>query len=115
MFVYLIKCMNKDGFIKIGVAKDIQSRLDTMQTGCPYRLELLASIRCISRGQAYEMERKLHILFKKHRIRGEWFKKVSMRKAAETVNHDIVNENKTPRTPIEWDDAEMALEASKHI
>jgi hypothetical protein len=93
----------------------LRQRLAYWQNGCPYALELLASIRCVSRGQAYEMERSLHALFKKHRIRGEWFKKVSMKKASEAMSHNIVNQNKTPHTPREWDDAEMALEANKHL
>jgi predicted GIY-YIG superfamily endonuclease len=115
MFVYLIKCINKDGFIKIGVAKEVQSRLDTMQTGCPYKLELLASIKCVSRKQAYELEGRLHRLFKNKRVRGEWFRKVSMYKAIDVLNKDVIKQNKTPHSQKEWDDAAMALEAGKRL
>ena len=115
MFVYLIKCLNKDGFIKIGVARNVQSRLDTMQTGCPYKLELLASIKCVSRGQAYGIERSLHILFKRDKVRGEWFRKVSMKKAHEALGKEIVNGNQTPHTPREWDDALSVIEANKYL
>lgn len=115
MFVYFIKCINRDGYIKIGVAKEVQSRLDTMQTGCPYKLELLAAIKCVSRKQAYELEGKLHRLFKAKHIRGEWFRKVNMYKATDVLNKDVIKHNKTPHSEREWDDAASAIEANKHL
>ena len=96
MFVYLIKCINKDGFIKIGVARNVQSRLETMQTGCPYELKILASIKCMSKGQAYGIERSLHYLFGRDRVRGEWFRKVSMKKAHEALGKEIIRPDYKP-------------------
>jgi len=55
--------------IKIGYADDPRARLDTLQTGCPQRLALLAYMD----GGPHE-ERALHKRLAAHRIRGEWFK-----------------------------------------
>lgn len=55
--------------IKIGVAKDPVDRLRSLQTGCPERLELIATIPCAG----VEQERKLHRQFRRDKIHGEWF------------------------------------------
>lgn len=74
MHIYFIKCLDDNGFIKIGVAKNIKSRLDTLQTGCPYPLKVICSIPCKGRPKALAIERRLHSYFAKSRIGGEWFK-----------------------------------------
>lgn len=65
--VYFIKA-ETTGLIKIGCAVDPEARLRTLQTGCPDRLALLASM---AGGQGDE--RALHERFASARIRGEWF------------------------------------------
>ncbi len=57
------------GNIKIGYAADPQARLATLQTGCPSTLILLGSIP-----GGLEGERALHSRFRKHRVRGEWYR-----------------------------------------
>jgi predicted GIY-YIG superfamily endonuclease len=115
MYVYMIRCCNKDGFIKIGVAKNIAKRLENLQIGCPYPLKLIASIRCESVKHAYSMESNLHGLFKKQRIRGEWFRKVNFKKANEIFHNKIENESVTPFSSREWDEMEIALEAQVRL
>ena len=72
MNVYFIR-MGKKGPIKIGVAKDIQRRMSELQTANPYELKLISSIPCKSENDAYRLEKKIHSIFKKQNIRGEWF------------------------------------------
>ena len=72
MVVYFIRAGNK-GAIKIGVASDLAKRLETLQTGNPFQLKVLATIPCSSEQHAYELERRMHKLFASKRIRGEWF------------------------------------------
>ena len=72
MVVYFIRAGNK-GAIKIGVASDLAKRLETLQTGNPFELKVLATIPCSSEQHAYDLERRMHKLFASKRIRGEWF------------------------------------------
>ena len=56
------------GLIKIGVAKDVASRLRTLQTGSGVALELLATVP-----GSYALERHYHDRFAVDRRHGEWF------------------------------------------
>lgn len=58
--------------IKIGVTTNLAKRLATLQTGCPWRLQVMG---VTYRPDAYQMERWLHEHFGEYRIRsdGEWF------------------------------------------
>ena len=67
-YVYFIKCHD---FVKVGIAHDVFMRLSMMQTGCPYKLELIHYYACPDAAAA---ERELHDLYGKHWERGEWFK-----------------------------------------
>jgi len=64
-FTYIIKCQD---YYKIGRARNVNRRLDTLQIGNPILLEL---IRVIPGGH---YESRLHLIFRHKRIRGEWFK-----------------------------------------
>lgn len=67
-FVYFIT-MEPDEFVKIGFTKSHpRSRLDTLQTGCPQPLRLMAYFPA-----TMEDERRLHMTFDELRFRGEWF------------------------------------------
>lgn len=72
MVVYFVRAGNK-GAIKIGVARDVQKRLATMQTGNPFELKVIALIPCSGVQQAFDTERRIHNMFRSKRIRGEWF------------------------------------------
>jgi len=56
------------GRFKIGYARDPQKRIEALQTGCPAKLE----IECVVEG-GYDLEAKLHQVFRKYRTHGEWF------------------------------------------
>jgi hypothetical protein len=55
-------------FIKIGWSFLIKTRVASLQTGNPYKLELLGAIP-----GSIDTERELHEMFKKYRAEGEWF------------------------------------------
>lgn len=69
-FVYFIKCKE---FVKIGHTTNVRQRVMEMQTANPYDLELILLIHYDSRIRAVKDERRLHITYKDHRVRGEWF------------------------------------------
>ena len=54
---------------KIGVSDNPQKRLRTIQTGCPYKVELLLYIKELS----YDSEKEYHKRYSKYRMQGEWF------------------------------------------
>ena len=72
-YVYAITNPAWDGWVKIGMAVDIDRRIKQMQTGNHRQLWIMASIPCDSRIEAAELERSFHRFFKKQKIRGEWF------------------------------------------
>lgn len=88
MNVYFVRAGNR-GAIKIGIADDVQKRLDTLQVGNAFKLNLVASIPCPSRKAALHLEGRLHRFFSKQRIRGEWFQgNIDFRKAENIVDLD---------------------------
>ena len=70
-FVYIIKNPLTDT-VKIGVAHDVQKRLQQLQTGAGVELELLyQSVVC---SNAYSIESDVHSHFSDYRTFGEWYK-----------------------------------------
>jgi len=63
--IYFIESSGK---IKIGYTKDIYRRLETLQTSCPAKVNLLFLI-----DGGGDMESMLHNKFKAHYSHGEWF------------------------------------------
>ena len=72
MYVYFVRAGNR-GAIKIGMARNVERRLATMQTGNAFELKIMACICCESKRDALILEKRLHSKFKRQRIRGEWF------------------------------------------
>lgn len=72
MNVYIIRAGNR-GSIKVGVAGNVERRIAVLQTGNPFELKIMATIPCGSYAKAYETESRIHKIFKRQRIRGEWF------------------------------------------
>lgn len=56
-------------FVKIGVARNVRHRLHTISVACPLPVRLYDDII----GDA-SFERRLHDIFAKERVRGEWFR-----------------------------------------
>lgn len=57
------------GRIKIGVSMSVEKRLKTLACGAAEQLHLLGSIP-----GGTEEEQRLHIVFARHRVHGEWFR-----------------------------------------
>jgi hypothetical protein len=66
--IYVVEC---EGYIKIGVANDVDARVLTLQTGCPFKIRLIRSFRSQN---AHEEEEAIHELLHRYHVRGEWFK-----------------------------------------
>lgn len=67
-YIYVIREVG--GKCKIGAAKNVQTRLATLQTGSHDPLELVLSIPTTGR---YVLEALLHRRFASQRLTGEWF------------------------------------------
>jgi hypothetical protein len=66
-FVYVIQG-DPNAPVKIGIAKDVQGRIDSLQTGNPQQLRLLHVVP-----GDYILEWNYHQRLKKDRVLGEWF------------------------------------------
>lgn len=71
--IYFI--LNEDSqAIKIGRTKNLEQRIQALQTSSPNPLKLLKSIQLSSEQEADELEQLLHERFGDFRMEGEWFK-----------------------------------------
>jgi len=111
-YLYIIKSGAQDNApIKIGVAVNVEKRLDELQTGNPQELIIMYKIPMNSRAHAYMVEARLHRQFYRHRIRGEWFKarvihKIKVKELLEERKHEkLCNDDET----------EMIYQAVSHI
>lgn len=66
--IYFVRAVGQPGPWKIGCASDPVLRLRQMQTWCPIKLEVAASVA----GTMYD-EKRMHRLLAGHRLHGEWF------------------------------------------
>src|ERR1700761_7259915 len=69
-YVYVIRF--SDQAIKIGVAKDVERHLRTLQAGSPSKLTLVGAVECTAWDSAL-IEAKAHSILKSRRLIGEWF------------------------------------------
>ena len=111
-YLYIIRAgLSLSDPVKIGVANNIEKRLDAMQTGNHKELVILYKIPMNSREHAFSTEKRIHSQFRKQNIRGEWFRsrvlsKIKIKELLSERNHEkLFDEN----------DLEMICEANKHI
>ena len=71
-YVYFIQVV-ENGPIKIGKTRNIASRLISLQSGNHEKIVLLYSLHN-TKPKIRLIERSLHDRFKRHKIRGEWFR-----------------------------------------
>lgn len=64
--IYFVGYAN--GPIKIGFTSNLDYRIESLQTACPYDLVVLATVE-----GTMGLEAELHARFRSHRLRGEWF------------------------------------------
>lgn len=69
-YVYFIS----DGeYVKIGISRNVKSRLSGLQTSNPKQLSLLHQIECIDSDYASLLEQAFHRNFDNFCVSGEWF------------------------------------------
>ena len=73
-YVYFIRCGINHGPIKIGVSKDPVTRLSIIQVSNYEKMFLIGCTEWPDREIAFWEENRLHKEYRRHRIRGEWFK-----------------------------------------
>jgi len=66
--VYFVQ-VGGNGPVKIGVASHLETRLQAIQSTCPFPLRIIGAVA----GGGQKLERKLHRQFSTDRLRGEWF------------------------------------------
>jgi DNA-binding Xre family transcriptional regulator len=69
-FVYAFCSHGDPQYIKIGRTTDLEQRLAQLRVGTPFVSEFSATFPCEN---ATWMEHALHVLFKKKKVRGEWY------------------------------------------
>jgi hypothetical protein len=79
----------KDGPVKIGATANLNSRFYQLSSAVPYQLEFLGAVSCADKRATFAEEERLHRLLKKHRLRGEWFKREPVLRLFKTVSIDI--------------------------
>lgn len=57
-------------YIKIGQARNVQTRLSALQIGCPFLLRVMQSTKVDNMDVA---EAHQHQMYKEYHVRGEWF------------------------------------------
>jgi len=86
--VYIYFILAGNGLTKIGIAKDIKSRMDTLNTASPIELTLLFYFEPQN---AKRFEQALHNRFAHKRVRGEWFALSSRDISWIKKNYDILD------------------------
>jgi hypothetical protein len=61
-------------YCKIGISNNPEKRLENLQTSNARELSLELKLGPFSEQEAFNLEKKLHKIFDKYHIRGEWFK-----------------------------------------
>lgn len=68
---YLYLLYSESGLYKIGISNDIEKRMKALQGASGFKITCLAYYK--TKENARTVEGKLHKLFKKFRVEGEWF------------------------------------------
>lgn len=80
MYLYVVKeqqrkkAHKRPSMLKIGIARNPESRLQGLQTSNPNDLCFVHLVRCKSEQHAREIEKTFHKKLTNFRIRGEWFR-----------------------------------------
>ena len=70
MAIYIVRAVGTPR-VKIGRTKNVRRRIASLQTGCPYPIELLNEIK--TKGCGSVIEGHIHRAFDRYRVLGEWF------------------------------------------
>ena len=70
-YIYVIG--REDGPVKVGITSSPRERLHTLQTACPFKIDLLHYRACADRDDALWREQMFHDVYDDNRLHGEWF------------------------------------------
>lgn len=59
--------------VKVGISKNVEGRLSSISTACPFKVDLFYALSCPTREIALELERAFHEAQRQWRQNGEWF------------------------------------------
>ena len=68
-YVYFVRIRDTLN-VKIGYSKDPYTRMQTLQTACPFDIDLEQAFFST---EAFQMEQRLHLEMEIYHVRGEWF------------------------------------------
>lgn len=63
----------ESGPVKIGISNSVMKRIASLQTGCPFKLRLLAAFSARNREHARDHEARFIRRHDHFRLEGEWF------------------------------------------
>ena len=72
-YIYFMLAREADA-VKIGVTHDLDGRRKSIQTCCPFEVEIIAAVPFGARQAATKQERRLHHHFDALWMRTEWFR-----------------------------------------
>jgi len=104
--LYVIK--HEHGYVKIGKSTNPEDRLTTLQSACPYELEVFTTFDVI--GDWRTVESHLHDVYSSDSVRGEWFdiptRQLVYLDEINTVRSDLVDSipEWTPKYHVELDE-----------
>lgn len=59
--------------VKVGISRNVDGRLSTVQTACPFKIDMAYVFECPNREIAEYLERSFHDTQKSACLHGEWF------------------------------------------
>lgn len=89
-FIYAIECQ---GIFKVGIAANLQWRLDELKTGNPFPMRV-AYYHRVPKARAHLIERWIHEQMAETRVHGEWFRSPRQRVYA------LIDKATAPRNPL---------------
>lgn len=98
------------GHCKVGIATNLNSRMNTLQVGSPYELKLLHAQYYDDIELAREQEDYAHYILDKHVIRGEWYEEEAVTKFIENGCKDPIDPQPEIKYPKEYDLFHMMIE-----
>lgn len=76
--VYIVQRLDNNKPIKIGVTKNLKTRLKSLQTASHCELLLVGIVKTHNECQARKIERYMHECLSEYRLHGEWFQRRSI-------------------------------------
>lgn len=86
-YLYILTIEGKNSF-KVGVTNDIDKRLSNIQTGNPDKISIFF---CDQIDEAYSIESKIKIKYKKYIKNGEWYEDITPNEIKKYIFKQLIN------------------------